>query len=439
VVHESDPSSAARLELLIVSSWAPPSVGGPENLYNIFSQLHVGTFAILTPFRNILATSKTAGSWLPCTYHFPDHAPIEAHDLDPEARTTILDQKEPRSWFARAWQAVKSRLQPIRPLQWVFFGFRFVLDTFQLLDEGRTLVAATRPRNILGISDSGAAMIASYRLAKRFGVPLHYYLFDLYAEGGFESPITRWVSRWTERPLLEAATSVLVTNAVTKEHYERRYAFLKNKITVVPNSIFPDPYEDSPSEVAPKAPYTIVFTGRVYWAQRRSLMNLISTMKLLKDRPIKLKLYVPFPDRPLRNAVAGLENVELLSAPHSEMPLVHRQADILFLPLSWRTRAPAIIATASPGKLTNYLLSGRPILVHAPPESFVSSYARKEDFAEVVDVEDPMELRLAILRLLENVEHSRRLIKNARRVFGVHHDARQTGRIVFDTLGIAHV
>jgi len=59
------------------------------------------------------------------------------------------------------------------------------------------------------------------------------------------------------------------------------------------------------------------------------------------------------------------------------MSEIQTQADILFLPLSWHTKSQKIIDTATPGKLTDYLISNRPILIYAPASTFLAQYAKK--------------------------------------------------------------
>ena len=113
-------------------------------------------------------------------------------------------------------------------------------------------------------------------------------------------------------------------------------------------------------------------------------------------------------------------------APNSEMPRIQSQADILFLPLSWHTKSPEIINTATPGKLTEYLIGGRPILIHAPKESYLVEYAKENDFALVVDEENVDQLANAIRRLLTDQELSNRLIRNAQATFLKNHDITKT-------------
>src|SRR5439155_16530435 len=85
--------------------------------------------------------------------------------------------------------------------------------------------------------------------------------------------------------------------------------------------------------------------------------------------------------------------------PVEEALRLQQSADVLFLPLAFQSPYPQIIRTSAPGKLGEYLASGRPILAHAPADSFVSWYLREHGCGLVVDREDPDALAAAIARL----------------------------------------
>jgi hypothetical protein len=152
-------------------------------------------------------------------------------------------------------------------------------------------------------------------------------------------------------------------------------------------------------------------------------MNLISAMRELEDIPVRLHLYVPNADEELKRIATTRKNVRVAAAPQSEMPDIQCGATILFLPLSWHTRSPGVIATATPGKLADYLASGRPMLIHAPPYAYINEYARREQFAQLVDEERIDKLSGAVRKLIFDVQYSRRLIENAKRTLYKNHDA----------------
>jgi glycosyltransferase involved in cell wall biosynthesis len=111
--------------------------------------------------------------------------------------------------------------------------------------------------------------------------------------------------------------------------------------------------------------------------------------------------------------------------PQSEVPAVLRQADILFLPLAFRSPIPEVIRTSAPGKTGEYLSVRRPILVHAPGDSFVSWYFRDNRCGIVVDEEDPGALASAIARILDDETLRSEVSTHARRAaerdYGIEH------------------
>jgi glycosyltransferase involved in cell wall biosynthesis len=84
------------------------------------------------------------------------------------------------------------------------------------------------------------------------------------------------------------------------------------------------------------------------------------------------------------------------------MPALQQRADVLFLPLALQSDYPELVRTAAPGKMAEYLAAGRPILVHAPPDSFLASYFRDHQCGIVVDRDDPAALAAALESILSD-------------------------------------
>jgi glycosyltransferase involved in cell wall biosynthesis len=273
---------------------------------------------------------------------------------------------------------------------------------------------------ILGVSDNGPALIAAHEISRRTGVPYALYLYDLYRDNHL-APFDRLLAHLTEGTLLRGARPVIVTNEATESYYRARYAHLD--LAVVRNSVRESDYATHRTPYRPAPPYAIVFTGHVYWAQRQSVMNMIKAMAELRDLPVHLDLYTPRPDRKLAAAVRAALRVRVLSAPAAHMPAVQSRATLLFLPLAWNTPSPQIIATASPGKLTDYLAAGRPLLIHAPAYAFVTQYARRHELGVVVDVNDHRALAHAVRRYLEAPAVGERFAANATRLFAAGYEA----------------
>lgn len=295
-------------------------------------------------------------------------------------------------------------------------------DTVALTRATVSAARAERPTMLLGLSDRGPALLATVMASRLLGIPYALYFFDLYRDYGPEFPYGA-VAALTEERLCRGARTLIVTNSPTKDWYEGRYPALRGRVGVVHNApVSAAAYAAVRTAYSPQAPFRIVFTGKVYWAQERSLLNVIEAMDLLRDRPVRLELYVVGENAAVRAAASQRANVTVTAASQTDMPAVQTGADVLVLPLSWHTVSPSIIATATPGKLAEYLAAGRPILVHAPPTSLVARYARDRGFGEVVDREDPTLIRDAIVRLISDWQHAQGLVTAALHTFAENHD-----------------
>ena len=105
------------------------------------------------------------------------------------------------------------------------------------------------------------------------------------------------------------------------------------------------------------------------------------------------------------------------------MPKIQSDAALLFLPLSWDTKSPDIIATASPGKFTDYLASGRPMLVHAPDYSYIAKYVNKHHIGLIVDQNDTQLLAEKMRQFFKKPSLAQTYINQALEIFQQEYDA----------------
>jgi len=97
-------------------------------------------------------------------------------------------------------------------------------------------------------------------------------------------------------------------------------------------------------------------------------------------------------------------------------------ADILFLPFSFRDDERFATEQAFPSKTADYLKSGRPILILAPPYSSLVRYAREFGFAEIVAQPDADKLAQSIARIWNSDEYRQELTANSRATLNANHD-----------------
>lgn len=401
--------------------------GGPQNLYNLFSQFSADSYCILTSYQ-MMQRGRATGKWLAGKYFFYDHAGTI------EKTRALLSSSPGRSRVAAAYESLlllAERLPRIGKdlLLTIIHAFYLILGIFMILRAGILIVRQRNIKLIVGISDIGPALISTYLISRYTGVPYVLYFFDIYL-GNNRLLINDLFARFFEPLMFRNASLVIVTNEATEKLCRKRYgnAF---RCAIIHNSVFPEEYEARRTPYDPREPHSILFTGDVYWAQEQSLTNIIQAVMGLKDLRIRLDLYLPHGSpafETIKRLIATNPNMRLSSALQSQMPAIQSMATVLFLPLSWRTKSPEVIATATPGKLVDYLAAGRPILIHAPPYAYVCQYAKENQFALVVDKEDITKLQEAVRKLVLDVSYSRMLVENASHVFYRNHDARANAR-----------
>ena len=255
---------------------------------------------------------------------------------------------------------------------------------------------------------------AAFTASRELGIPFILYSFDYYS-CQWVDPFLRSFATKYEQDLVQAAANVIVPNEYMYEEYLKRYRIAP---TIIHNPVDLVEYEkqaqnfyenknDNPNEK------TIVYTGSIYDAQYDAFCNLITSVHSLGMPNLKIHLYTPQPKHQLfENTIKGLLVVHE-AQPITTMSAIQRNADILFLPLAFRSKFPEVIKTSSPGKIGEYLASKKPILVHAPKDSFVSWYFRKYHCGLVVDQDNPQLLAKAIERLLKDTQLQQTLSENA--------------------------
>jgi len=280
-------------------------------------------------------------------------------------------------------------------------AIRFAGDTIlEIRGRARQIGAIARKERlglIVACSGDLVDLPASCLAARRAGIPLVPYLFDdyLYQWTGSMRTAARRMEPW----VMKHVKDVIVPNEFLGDEYAKRYGVHAN---VVRN---PCPVPDLAAlDMAPRAfppgGFDVVYAGAVYHAHYDAFRNLLAAFRNLGRADARLHLYTAqTPEEIGRTGIAGPMVVHHPHIPPGEVPAVLRQADILFLPLGFDTPIPEVIRTSAPGKTGEYLSAGRPILVHAPEDSFVSWYFRENRCGLVVDRSDPDLLSASIRRL----------------------------------------
>jgi len=369
----------------LVSHGLPPSQSGQSTvLFHILKDLDPGKYCLITQKNvHLYSIKPRCSSQLPAKYFF----------LQPDYQ------------FIRMITHAASRLQST-----ILLNFILKLRTTQI----QKIIRNEHCDVIIACTGDIFNPPAAFSVSRDLGIPFILYTFDYYS-CHWKDPFLRSFATRYEPDLVQGAAHVIVPNECMHEEYLKRYG-IDAKIIHNPFDIWD--YEKqaqnkSDNNNIRSNEKTIVYTGAIYDAHYSAFRNLITAIKSLENLNISIHLYTPQSQyRLAENNITGPVVVHE-AQPVTAMPAIQRNADILFLPLSFGSQFPEVIKTSAPGKLGEYLASKRPILVHAPKNSFVSWYFRKYHCGLVIDEDNPKLLAQAIRCLINDKDFCKEITENA--------------------------
>lgn len=326
------------------------------------------------------------------------------------------------------------RFQIIRTLgnqhiQWLNNFAGLVRDVWTRAGE---IVAAVRTHPvemIVGCSGNPFDLPAAAIAARRLKLPFVAYLFDdpvyQWEEGLYRSLARFWEKRWAVR-----AAKVIVPNEVLADDVRARVpgasiAIVRNPVDLKQielGEVGSDGVAQAAAAPSAQAPWTVLYTGSVYSAQASAFRNLVAALERVGGR-FHLHVHTAQSEAQVRdNGLVGPFVRRFDHLPQAQALLRQREADILFLPLAFESPIPEVVNSSAPAKVAEYLASGRPVVVHAPRGSFVSSFFTARRAGLVIDRPDVEALAQALSRLSEDATLRADLVANAKaaaKEFGV--------------------
>jgi glycosyltransferase involved in cell wall biosynthesis len=253
---------------------------------------------------------------------------------------------------------------------------------------------------------------AGYRAAQRAGVPFYAYIFDHYSYREWASPVRRFWARRFEPWVLKGADGVISTNEILRDDLWRHY---RVESTIVHNSFDVLAYK-GPTHADTRVrdrEFKIIYTGDIYEAHYDAFRNLLAAIESLGRENLKLHVYTARSSDEL--ALMNIKGPIVFHAPRppSEMPRIQQEADVLFLPLAFNSPYSKLVRTSATGKMGEYLATGRPVLAHAPADSFLAWYFRKHECGVLVDQFDHNLLAQVLEQVLTDEDLRQRVTARA--------------------------
>ncbi len=386
-----------KSKTLLISHTLPPvNIGVSFLIYRIFKYFDKDKYIVLTTKPK--DSSMNSGDRLKCNYYYSS---------------------------ARSIHDGYNRLSSI--MEWLDC-IKIVLDTIKIYRKENI-------NSILVFPEVGNDILAAYLLHKILKLPLSIYFFDCYSAAQ-SSLIRKKLAPIIEKYAIRSAKAVFVMSEALNDHYKNMYGV---ESVVLPHPVDLEKYEEIIVEetIMVSKKEKVVYTGMIYEAHYDAVKNMADSVDEMDD--VEFHIYTRRDyDALKKRGIIGKNTVYHGLVSEKDIPRIQKEADVLFLPLAFDSPYPVIIRTASPGKLPEYLAAARPILVHAPKDSYISWYARKNGWGHVVDVLDREKLKEAIKKLIYDKQYCERMIEAAK-ITAKDHDSRAVFNKMISTLDQARL
>lgn len=263
-----------------------------------------------------------------------------------------------------------------------------------------------------------------------------YYFDDYFYQWGDRQH--RRLAGIFEKVMVRKARGIIVPNEfLQKEAIARGY--VKAQLVRNPTHENRTPAVEAQAETTRAFDFSVLFAGSVYHVNAGAISLLQQATKLLAPYGVSCSIDIYSNQSAEQIFSYGIrpENIRIHNhVPSDEISEKMRAADFLLIPFAAESTIPEVVTTSAPGKMGDYLSSGRPILALVPENSFVAWYLSENQSGVVIESETPLVIAKELKRLAKNKKRRARLaangIRKAQEDFGRELAAEKFANFVFD-------
>jgi glycosyltransferase involved in cell wall biosynthesis len=287
----------------------------------------------------------------------------------------------------------------------------------------RTWINEFRPDVVFAQGYNLAFTWLPLSISEHFKLPICYYPTDDWPSTHYRVPqkipsLLSWPARravaGTSRKLVWQSVVRIAFNPAMQAAYSARYQV---PFDILMHGDHATRFANAPPKrLADPREYWIVSTGVFDWHRWPLLRDLDQACEILACKGHRVRATIFPVNWPTKDAVrqAQFRHVEFSPCPnHEEMASILRGADLLFLPERFDDTVEDIKLCVST-KAHLFMFSGKPIVVYSALETGIAQYAQRDQWAVLVDKNEPALLALAIERLISDDAQRDRVIASAR-------------------------
>ena len=218
------------------------------------------------------------------------------------------------------------------------------------------------------------------------------------------------------RDLVECSYKFLTISHGMKVEYLERYGKTSD---VFHNPVDTNLWQElshTASMLEPKTKsFKILYSGRIGKANKNCIFLMIQAIDFIRNKLERdIELYVYSLDHDLLSLKG--RNYLHLNKPidHLAIPGLLRSVDLLYLPLDFDQNSIQFAKFSMPTKASEYMISGTPILLFAPSETYLYQHALINNWAKIVGDYSLEKLIEAIVEIQDNLEIRNNIVIHAK-------------------------
>jgi glycosyltransferase involved in cell wall biosynthesis len=255
--------------------------------------------------------------------------------------------------------------------------------------------------------------IPCYQVAMKTKIPYYVHMHDLWEENFKDGHWKKKAAQQWEERILRNAKRVFCMTDVQMEFYKQKYGL--TNLYLLPHSVTDDTLKKANTTLVQptQEKKTILFVGTLSDMMNMDALKVYAKAGNYLPEDVEMLFCTSAPKEYLDSLGISNKRMKVQFVSRAEAQRLQSASHVLLAPLSHKNGAMDEVRTVFSTKLLEYMVSGRPILVFAPADSYHSRNAREGDWAYVVDKDDPEKLAEGIIDLLSNESLCKTLVANA--------------------------
>jgi len=150
----------------------------------------------------------------------------------------------------------------------------------------------------------------------------------------------------------------------------------------------------------------ILYVGRIGTANSQTIKHFSkSLITFMYETDVEFSIFSPNYNEEIGLKLKKNKNT-LVKPPinHEEIPNLVSKYDLLYLPLDFNKTTNKFSKLSMPTKMSEYMISGVPILIHSPSNTAIFKYAKHKNFAYLLDSLKSERIHEALIEIIENEE-----------------------------------